>query len=94
VETLRSGIVASFLLEKSDLDGIGVLYARRVIEGVRRFIFGLPGILFGENIRVLLGAGLISLHNYCEKFTWLCANRICWDANPFYSGSDVGERAI
>ena len=46
------------------------------------------------SIRVLLGAGLISLHNYFGKFTWLCADRICFDANPFYSGSDVGKRAI
>src|ERR1700678_4141117 len=41
VETLRSGIVASFLLEKSDLDGIGVLHARRMIEGVLRAVLHL-----------------------------------------------------
>src|SRR5882724_3623743 len=35
-----------------------------------------------------------SLHNYFEQFTWLYANRICFDANPLYSGSNVGQRAI
>ena len=35
-----------------------------------------------------------SLHNYFEQFTCLYADRICFDANPPYSGSNVGQRAI
>ena len=35
-----------------------------------------------------------SLHNYFEQFTCLCADGICFDANPLYSGSNVGQRAI
>jgi hypothetical protein len=34
------------------------------------------------------------LHDYCEQFTWLCNNRICFDATPLYSGSKVGQQAI
>src|SRR5215831_3604267 len=35
-----------------------------------------------------------SLYNYFEPFTRLCADGICFDANPLYSGSNVGQRAI
>src|SRR5215831_20566673 len=35
-----------------------------------------------------------SLYSYFEPFTCLCADGICFDANPLYSGSNVGQRAI
>ena len=35
-----------------------------------------------------------SLYNYFEQFTCLCADGICFDATPLYSGSNVGQRAI